>query len=505
MTDDKVKQLLSAVLATVTQQTIRGNSSITFGELTTAPVHPQLKAFLTAELERAAHAALIDIKSTRFNYTDASLVEPRRAFAGAVVRTASLLRSDFMMLLENAAILELGYLFRPQQILTDFLFGSDGERSAAEIIDRIRDFSDYSYLTGVLMQYLEKKQVQSLTRERFSKLIADIDRKVVLSYEKEEFLMLLKPIYDFLELAQEQEASTELLAAFFEEKGLAEISKLFDAAYQQGLRSLTIYDVNELFDGKGETVARRKRGLTQAPEPTSLSALPEPVNELLEPANELPEPEDELPDLPELPEPPPLLELPPLPDLQALPAPVQTAQTAEVAHHLYEMPKASPVNSNEQLPGESFEEYLARQGEAAFILDDSNVEALPANPEADLSVFSKVEVKPAPPPKIEASPELEKLSKEAALAKPQVKSDGLPDLRLLISDEDRKKIIRRVFKGSEPEYDRAVMDINEKKNWRDASLYIDEEVFLKHKVDEYTHEAVLFTDIVFSRYKNVKM
>ncbi len=78
---------------------------------------------------------------------------------------------------------------------------------------------------------------------------------------------------------------------------------------------------------------------------------------------------------------------------------------------------------------------------------------------------------------------------------------ALRDVRLLISDDERKKFIKRLFKGSEAEYNQAISAINQMKTWREASLFIDREVFSRFKVDEFSSEAVAFVDIVFERFQ----
>ncbi len=80
-------------------------------------------------------------------------------------------------------------------------------------------------------------------------------------------------------------------------------------------------------------------------------------------------------------------------------------------------------------------------------------------------------------------------------------ASALRDVRLLISDDERKKFIKRLFKGSEAEYNQAISAINQMKTWREASLYIDREVFSRFNVDEFSSEAVAFVDIVFERFQ----
>lgn len=73
---------------------------------------------------------------------------------------------------------------------------------------------------------------------------------------------------------------------------------------------------------------------------------------------------------------------------------------------------------------------------------------------------------------------------------------------MMITLSDRKKIIKRVFKGSEENYEKAIAALNQKQTWREASLYLDQEVFRRYDVDEYSMEAVKLTDTVFDRHFN---
>jgi len=94
------------------------------------------------------------------------------------------------------------------------------------------------------------------------------------------------------------------------------------------------------------------------------------------------------------------------------------------------------------------------------------------------------------------------LEKQRLQSQKAQKEPALRDVRLLISDDERKKFIKRLFKGSEEDYNAAISAINEMKTWREASLYIDREVFSRFKVDEFSGEAVAFVDIVFERFQN---
>ena len=60
---------------------------------------------------------------------------------------------------------------------------------------------------------------------------------------------------------------------------------------------------------------------------------------------------------------------------------------------------------------------------------------------------------------------------------------------------DRKfEFIEVIFKTSEPNYQRALLNLSTLKNWEEASDYINIEIFTKNNVDLLSEITVDFTD-----------
>ncbi|RCK77735.1 MAG: hypothetical protein IGBAC_2044 [Ignavibacteriae bacterium] len=72
-------------------------------------------------------------------------------------------------------------------------------------------------------------------------------------------------------------------------------------------------------------------------------------------------------------------------------------------------------------------------------------------------------------------------------------------LENLISDEDKKRFIKKIFKKNEKDYQDAIDEINKMKTWKEASKYIDE-IYILNDVDLYSPEAIKFTDITYRRF-----
>ncbi|HMB97558.1 MAG TPA: hypothetical protein VKM36_03690 [Balneolaceae bacterium] len=69
---------------------------------------------------------------------------------------------------------------------------------------------------------------------------------------------------------------------------------------------------------------------------------------------------------------------------------------------------------------------------------------------------------------------------------------------------DKLRFIREIFNDSEEAYITAINEISEFDNWKNASRYLEKDVFSKHMIDMYSDEAVDFTDSLHSFFREYK-
>jgi hypothetical protein len=75
-------------------------------------------------------------------------------------------------------------------------------------------------------------------------------------------------------------------------------------------------------------------------------------------------------------------------------------------------------------------------------------------------------------------------------------------LRWLSSE--KKRFVREIFNDSEKAYKTAILEISEFESWKNASRYLEKDVFSKHMIDMYSDEAVDFTDSLHSFFREYK-
>jgi hypothetical protein len=82
-------------------------------------------------------------------------------------------------------------------------------------------------------------------------------------------------------------------------------------------------------------------------------------------------------------------------------------------------------------------------------------------------------------------------------------SNIIHDLASAISDSDKRKFIKKIFKQSEEEFGNSLKSIGRQVNWKQASKIIDE-IFITNNVDPYSSEATRFLEVMFGQFHSTK-
>ncbi|MFN3393519.1 MAG: hypothetical protein ACK41G_09275 [Candidatus Thermochlorobacter sp.] len=515
-------------------------SEISYSALQLLPFPALFKNLFFVELRREAREELRRFKSEKFLFGHSSLEALRNALADNAAKLSVLTREDCLKLLRRTSRLTAEYLVRPQHFLGKYLYAESYELKAEALSAMLEPFVEYAYLSEVLRQYLAKKQIETLPEERFEKLISEIDKKVCATFSPAEWAHLLEPLCDFYFLGGETKVPISELQLFLREKDALAALSMLTQLREHGIDAIAKDDMIWLFEGDIAPLLRKRKTIKVSPEfeetlmshlsrnlldETLLNAIQiddtetqnvsESTPQTLADAT-LPKPDASLPSEPLLKETakvnPPAVPADPTAKEVALPAPpakdmtpppiAAKAESAPAPAEFAELPNkvmAAADNAKRQSPP-------SLQQEQHQPVTQTNSQIEPAKP-----MSSHIQVPP------ESSSESRKdIPKESAkvihraqgallpvkvMPPPSTKSE-LKDLRTMITLSDRKKIIKRVFKGSEENYERAIAALNQKQTWREASLYLDQEVFRRYNVDEYSMEAVKLTDTVFDRHFN---
>lgn len=97
-----------------------------------------------------------------------------------------------------------------------------GEADVDEVLDRMRQFGAYPYLTEIVGRYADKKDLDTIDAEAFEQLLARIDRRLAAELDVDGWMALLSPLYDLVESVPELESALSglVLGEVFGARGL---------------------------------------------------------------------------------------------------------------------------------------------------------------------------------------------------------------------------------------------------------------------------------------------
>ncbi len=450
-----VKNITDSLLA----QLNAAGVTVSYAAFELSAVPTQIKSFALATLKDIARNTVMQLSAPMFRYDHVPL-SLKLSLADALAETAMLTDAQLSAILQPSVRLTHDLLVMPHQTIAAIVFGESDEQPSDVIVKKLENIIEYRYLVDVFLQYLIKKQTLSLAREKAQRLIGEIDRRLLASYAHDDIIQLFQPMYDFYALGGEKEIAIDVLMSFSSSKGLQPLATLLSELRAKGAVALSMLDMDKAVRGESDRLLRQLTPLPLAPKPSGAS-----FETLL---------------------------------LREVEAQLATA-SATVAPEVDQVPLDGSRNSSRIVSSDEESVSQSAAPDATQIEATENADGLkPSEHAGDEKPLSMPTMMPPIVPKRREEPPA---LTQYLPPSPQLNSDTvLEDLRVLIDDETRKKMIRRLFKGNEQNYDAAIADLNQKKTWRESSLYIDEEVFTRYKVDEYSSEAVQLTDIVFNRF-----
>ena len=456
--------------------------------------------------------------------------------------------------IETAVADVLDMLVQPRKNIPEVIFGADSELSYDQVTSRMDAVVVYTHFRELIPRYMQKKGVKNLTKERCGELIARADERLTARYSPLNWAQMLEPLFNLMD----QQLDTNLLRLFFEDKNMPRHARQFDRLNTTVDRarlievlsspeSLSLKDDGEeqsdLFPGKGkqkpsdgveEVAEGRKQEKKEGGEASSKTKSEQKNEEEKQPkrGNSVPidrsgedpivgafhkfresirENDEEKPEE----------------DIN-----INTDYTDGEENH----EDTEPGSSLNDIFLET-EEDLEDSQETEWDEDKEQVERnKPQNKlievNEDFPVTETGETdEPVEPESMTAEPETEgtiqpeetpmwkrfmspeeiaalddeeqqlKIDEDGFIDEPLIdltKEPGPSDEELNALqnqlDDSRNTFIDEIFRGSEMAYDEALVEIASCNEWRDASKYIEREVFKRNLVDMYSEAAVEFTD-----------
>ncbi len=233
------------IMNTVRARTIGESDSIQLKDVLSAEIHPAIKAYFKAEVEKHLHQERgKEIRSSRFSYGLPEVAGLQRQIDLLLVNHYQFDQQEFESLLDEAVHFEFNFLCRPQWTLQEFMFEGHRAVGVGEAIRKFRYSVEYTYFSEIFKRYVVDRGLAEMNYEEFKGLIAKIDREIVERHSSVELARMLRPMLEFIEVGMPETVITEsgpvlpinAAIVFFEDKGVDNVKAELEAERDRGGR-----------------------------------------------------------------------------------------------------------------------------------------------------------------------------------------------------------------------------------------------------------------------------
>ena len=487
---------------------------------------------IKVELERNMAESMILPQTDWANIKSDAVQNAWQQFVQAIRAEARLPASYARAVIETAVADVIDMLTEPRKNIPDVIFGGDKELSFTQLSKRTEAVVVYNHFAALLPRYMQKKDMERLSKVRCMQVISQADSKLTAKYSPLNWAQTLAPLFELLDGT----IDPSLLRLFFEDKDRSELAAVFEqrdealtrAEFIEILSSPNLTNKKlqvETDEEKREEQSSAENSSEKEAGENSLIAGRAEVNQdsSLQAAEESEREGGDSVEKEPKEQPSEFDQADTLDTVESEEEPIEEYDSDGEAAEEKSDPDDNYTDPTVEVNNNGTYSINATFGEAEQADDDSVEENNTAGADSETTddtqesvdpiwmhfisedenteIASEEEVEEDSGPDLDRSglPEEEKeqdLDEEPIIDLTESeddkanKADGLIDH---LSDS-RDYFVESIFDGSEQAYEEAVQKIALFDDWRKASKYIQNDIFRRNLVDMYSESAVDFTD-----------
>lgn len=201
------------------------------------------------ELERNLAESMIIPKTDWANTQSDAVQDAWQQFVDAIRAEARLPASYAKTVIETSVADVLEILVQPRKNIPKIVFAGDGQLSQEEVRQRVKLIVVYQHFGQLIPRYMQKKELNQLSKERCGKVISNADEKLTERYSPLNWAQMLEPLFKLVD----GEIDTNLLRLFFEDKKMPRVARKFDLMNKSLTRAelIEVLSSPELLDFEG--------------------------------------------------------------------------------------------------------------------------------------------------------------------------------------------------------------------------------------------------------------
>lgn len=179
---------------------------------------------IQVELERNLAESMILPKTDWANTQSDAVLDAWHQFVQAIRAEVRLPASFAKAVIETAVADTLDMLIEPRKNIPDVIYGSNEELDYEQLCDRIKAVVVYRHFATLLPRYMQKKELDTLSRDRCNHIIRRADERLTFNYSPLNWAQTLDPLFSLLD----EQVDSSMLRLFFEDKGREKIAGVFE-------------------------------------------------------------------------------------------------------------------------------------------------------------------------------------------------------------------------------------------------------------------------------------
>lgn len=493
-------------------------------ELRSLDLPPFIVRRIAVELKRNLSDSMNIPQTDWANTNSEAVLDAWQHFIEAIREEVRLPASYAQAVIETAVSEVIEILVQPRKNLPEVIFGSKVELSAEQLEERLEALVVYRHFAVLLLRYFEKKELNTLSKERCATIIAKADKKLTSGYSPLNWAQLLEPLFRLLD----DNIDTNVLRLFFEDKNKPRVARKFDLMDTVLSRAelIEVLSSPDLLDFEG--YEDNQSSLFEDQPPANADKNSETVNVQAKCNEKEDKSSLKVEDKHFVKESPPQT---------ASETKLQVENRADEQDSLNAFFKKSTIQEPQEEVTSDIEDTEENEPDRStshkkHVIESSNREHIDKDNDAasenrnsvhdhddnEKEDWSEAEysddnheetpmwMRFMSDEEIEKYKKDHKVEEDEDLNEDEYMDDPIIDLTeedvteeeteavyRLLSD-DREMFVENIFRGSDRAFDQAIEQLAAFDNWRDVSKYIEKDIFKRNMVDLYSEAVVEFTD-----------
>ncbi len=223
---------------------------LSFSDIKKSKIHRAILKYILAEIEQQLYNDKQKlIINSIFEYNDDRIHNYLNLISENVKRTNKFKFEFISKLIQDAVIFNIHFLIAPNKTLTQFVFGNTNKKTYDEISLSLSHIYYYKYFRKIIPAYMERKNINSISRSEFLGLLKKIDDISKKSHLTDTINTAINSMANFFKGSVPNEVPIQAIYLFLQGKKLTSHSKIIQLEFlDKSVSSASVQEIKKLLN-----------------------------------------------------------------------------------------------------------------------------------------------------------------------------------------------------------------------------------------------------------------